>query len=92
MGLIRFFATFRPAAGGGTVEVAWSPGDPVINVIRSLLSLKPGLEGLIVDQDEQLLPYVGVFLNGRDIRHLNGLDTAVDGEAEIAIFPPVAGG
>ncbi len=93
MGLVRLYATLRPRAGGeGVVEVPWSPGDTIADVIRELLRHKPGLRGHILDEEGRLLPHVNVFLNGRDIRHLKGLETRVDGEAELFIFPPVAGG
>ena len=93
MGLVRLYATLRPRAGGErVVEVPWSPGDSIADVIRDLLRRKPGLQGHILDEEGQLLPHVNVFLNGRDIRHLNGLETRVDGEAELFIFPPVGGG
>lgn len=93
MGLVRLYGMLRPrAGGGGAVEVPWSPGDSIADVIRELLRGKPGLQGHILDEEGQLLPHVNVFLNGRDIRYLNGLETRVDGEAELFIFPPVAGG
>ncbi len=93
MALVRLYATLRPRAdGAGVVEVPLSPGDTIAGVIRELVRRKPGLEGHILDQEGRLLPYVNVFLNGRDIRYLNGLDTPADGDTDISIFPPVAGG
>jgi molybdopterin synthase sulfur carrier subunit len=93
MGLVRLYATLRPRAGGeGVLDVPWSPGATIADVIRELLRRKPALHGHILDDDDRLLPHVNVFLNGRDIRYLAGLDTAVDGDAELFIFPPVAGG
>ena len=93
MGLVRLYATLRPRAGGeGVVEVPWSPGDTIAEVIRELLRRKPGLQGHILDEEGHLLPHVNVFLNGRDIRHLNGLESRVDRDTELFIFPPVAGG
>ncbi len=74
------------------MDVPWSPGDTIADVIRELLRRRPGLQGHILDDEGHLLPHVYVFLNGRDIRHLNGLETRVDREAELSIFPPVAGG
>ena len=93
MGLVRLYATLRPRAGGeGAVEVPWSPGDSIADVIRELLRRKPGLQDHILDEEGHLLPHVNVFLNGRDIRHLNGLESRVDRDTELFIFPPVAGG
>jgi molybdopterin synthase sulfur carrier subunit len=93
MGTVRLYATLRQRAGGDrAVEVPWSPGDSVRAVIHELLRLKPGLAGHILDESGEALPYVSIFLDGRDIRYLDGLDTRVDGETEISLFPPVAGG
>lgn len=93
MGLVRLYATLGPRAGDErAVEVSWSPGDTVSDVVNELLRRKPGLQGYILDQEGRLLPYVNVYLDGHDIRFLDGLDTAVDGHTELSIFPPVAGG
>ena len=93
MGLVRLYATLRPRVGGqGVLDVPWSPGDTVADVIRELVRRKPALQGHILNDEGHLLPHVNVFLNGRDIRHLKGLETRVDGDAELFIFPPVAGG
>ncbi len=93
MGLVRLYGTLRPRAGGeGAVEVSWSPGDTIADVMRKLLRRKPGLDGYILDKEGNLLPFVSVFLDGRDIRYLDGLETRVDGGAEIFVFPSVAGG
>jgi molybdopterin converting factor small subunit len=40
----------------------------------------------------ELLPFVQVMLKGRLVRDLQGLDTPVGENKEMAIFPPVAGG
>ena len=93
MGTVKLYATLRQRAGGRRdIDIPWSPGDSVIDVLRELVRLEPGLSGHILSESESVLPYVGIFLNGRDIRYLGGLETALDGETEIAIFPPVAGG
>lgn len=93
MGTVRLYATLRQRAGGrGAVDLPWSPGDRVGDVLKELVRREPGLRGQILDETGHLVPFVNVFLDGRDIRYLNGLETALDGETEISIFPPVAGG
>ena len=93
MGTVKLYATLRQRAGGQRdVEIPWSHGASVIEVLRELLRLRPGLEGHILAPDGSALPYVSIFLDGRDVRYLGGLGTLLDGETEIAIFPPVAGG
>jgi len=93
LGTVKLYATLRQRAGGQRdVEITWDRGDPVIEVLRKLLQAQPGLEGYILGEDESVLPYVSIFLDGRDVRYLGGLGTLLDGETEISIFPPVAGG
>ncbi len=93
MGLVRLYATLRPRAGGKRdVDVPWSAGSVVADVLRELVRRAPGLAGYVLDEEGYLLPHVVVFVDGRDIRYLNGLETRLGGETEMSIFPPVAGG
>jgi molybdopterin synthase sulfur carrier subunit len=93
LGVIRLYATLRARAGGEReVEIGWRAGASVGDVIRDLLARKPGLEGYIIDPGGRVVSYVSVFVDGRDIRYLDGLATALADGDEIAIFPPVAGG
>jgi molybdopterin synthase sulfur carrier subunit len=93
LGTVKLYATLRQRAGGQRdVEIPWVRGDSVLDALRELLRLQPGLRGYVLDEDEQALPYVSIFLDGRDVRYLGGLGTLLDGGTEIAIFPPVAGG
>ena len=91
--VIRLYATLRARAGGERdVEIGWRDGASVGDAIRELLARKPALDGCIVDAQGRVVPYVSVFVDGRDIRYLDGLATPLADSDEIAIFPPVAGG
>lgn len=91
--LIRLYATLRPLAGGKHAEVPAAPGETVRTVLERLLALHPGLAGELLTPDGQaLLPHVQIFIAGESIRHMQGLDTELDGATQMAIFPPVAGG
>lgn len=93
MGMIRLYATLRARADGEReVDVGWRAGASVGDAIRELVARKPALAGCIVDARGRVVPYVSVFIDGRDIRYLDGLTTALADGDEIAIFPPVAGG
>lgn len=93
MGTVSLYATLRQRVGGvRDVEVPWQPGDNALDIIHELLRLHPRLAGYIIGEDDQLLPYVSVFLDGRDVRYLGGLKTPVSPGTVISIFPPVAGG
>jgi molybdopterin synthase sulfur carrier subunit len=43
-------------------------------------------------KDEELKSGAIILLNGRNIRHLQGLGTLVENKDEITIFPPSGGG
>jgi sulfur-carrier protein len=65
-------------------------GSTVGEVIEDCCAARPVLAGKVLgDEGRQL---VGVFLNGRSIRQLNGLQTAVADGDEIRMTPPIAGG
>jgi molybdopterin synthase sulfur carrier subunit len=90
---IRLYATLRPMVGGKAVSLPIAEGEPVGRVLRRLVEAYPGLEGELLTPDkEQLLPHVQVFLAGRSVRDLQGMATPLPENADLAIFPPVAGG
>jgi len=88
---LRFFATFREAAGDKTVTAEFADGSTVGAVLRELESTYDEMRGrLIVDGD--LAPQINVLKNGREVLHLDGLDTPLENGDRVSVFPPVAGG
>jgi sulfur-carrier protein len=45
-----------------------------------------------IAEDGGLRRFVNVYVNGEDIRFLDGLDTEVEDDYEVTILPAVAGG
>ncbi len=88
---IRLYATLRPIVGSSTVTLDTKPGDTVQSMLDELLDRHPALREKLFRGDE-LHPSIHVFLNGRDVRYLGGLDIPIPEETEICIFPPVGGG
>jgi sulfur-carrier protein len=89
--LVRVFANLRQICGGVGVEVN-PEGQRVIDVLDKMVEMFPDLKDEIFTAEKQLLPFVHVFINGRNIIHLDGLETTVKETDQIALFPPVAGG
>ena len=88
---LRFFATFREAAGGKTVHREFDDDSTTGDVLRELEAEYEGMAGrLIVDGD--LAPQINVLKNGREVLHLDGLDTPLEDGDRLSVFPPVAGG
>lgn len=88
---VRLYATLRPIVGGRSVAVP-DRCTTIGEVLSTLSADYPDLAPHLLDDDGAMRPYVAVMVNGRDIRHLDGLNTAVGADDGIDIFPPVAGG
>ena len=71
-----------PSADGATVG----------EVLNALYARHGELRDRVADGDGTLRRFVNVFLDGEDIRFLDGLETQVPEGAELQILPAVAGG
>ena len=88
---LRFFATFRETVGRKTVVREFEDGSDVGEVLSVLEAEYDEMDGrLIVDGD--LAPQINVLKNGREVLHLQGLETALADGDRLSVFPPVAGG
>ncbi len=67
-------------------------GRTVREVISTLDDQFPGIRFNLCLETGDLRPFVNIFLNGENIRYLQGLDTAISPEATLHILPSVAGG
>ena len=85
---VRLFANFREFTKTGELAIE---GNTVRDILERICSKYPGL-GNILFKDGNLQPYVNIFLNGGNIIDSGGLDSALEQDDEIAIFPPVSGG
>ena len=52
----------------------------------------PGFKDRLVDEEGELRYFVNIYLNGEDVRFMDGLSTATSDGDEISIVPAVAGG
>jgi len=89
--LVKVFANLRQICGGVTVEVK-PDGDRVIDVLDKMIEMFPNLQKEIFTTENELLSFVHVYINGRNIIHLDNLQTKVEDTDQFALFPPVAGG
>jgi len=76
---------------GGAKEVEAS-GDTIGEVIDTLVAAYPALGGQLLAPDGELNRFVNVYVNGQDVRYLDGLATAVGAADEIRLLPAMAGG
>ncbi|MBU1865058.1 MAG: MoaD/ThiS family protein [Actinobacteria bacterium] len=90
MPTIRIPTLLRPAVGG--VARVEAEGATIGEVLAGAAVLHPRFGDLVFEADGSLKRFLAVFLEGRDVRHLRGLDTPVPPGAEITILPAAAGG
>jgi molybdopterin synthase sulfur carrier subunit len=64
----------------------------LVDMIEKLESSSPGFKERLIDENGELRYFVNIYLNGEDVRFLNGLATAAKSGDEISIVPAVAGG
>jgi molybdopterin synthase sulfur carrier subunit len=86
----RAFATFREAVGQKTFSREYDDSETVGGVLRSLSEEHPEME--LFDEDGELREFVSVLKDGRDITHLEGIETELEDGDTVSLFPPVAGG
>jgi molybdopterin synthase sulfur carrier subunit len=90
--IIRVYASLRQIVGAREVDVPAGEGSTVRDALLALVEKYPGLADSLWQGGDHLSGHVAVLLNGRDLRHLDGLDTRVEEGDILHIFPPVGGG
>jgi molybdopterin converting factor small subunit len=86
---VRIPPTLR-AETSGEREIEAS-GRTVRELLDDLMGRFPALRGQLLDDDE-LAPFVNVYVEGEDVRTRDGLDTPVDDGSQIILLPAMAGG
>ena len=89
---VRFYGTLRHIVGASEVETEHRLNDTVRDVLHELLARYPALGKGFLDDAGNLQLQVNIFVRGRNISFLDGLDTTFGDTDDLAIFPPVAGG
>jgi molybdopterin converting factor small subunit len=75
---------------GGAREVP-AEGGTVRELLDDLMDRFPALRPQLVE-DEEIAPFVNVYLEGEDVRTLDGLDTQVAHGNTVILLPAMAGG
>jgi molybdopterin synthase sulfur carrier subunit len=86
---VRIPPTLREQVGGERqVEAA---GDTVRELLDDLMSRFPSLRTQLVEDDD-IAPFVNVYVEGEDVRTKEGLETEVRPGATVILLPAMAGG
>lgn len=64
----------------------------VAEVVERLEARFPGFRERLLDENGEVRYFVNIYVNGEDVRFLQGLDTATKPGDEVSIVPAVAGG
>lgn len=75
---------------GGAREIP-AEGETVAELLDDLMEQFPTLRPQLVEDDE-IAPFVNVYLEGEDVRTLDGLDTPVEHGSTVILLPAMAGG
>ncbi len=76
---------------GGQADVA-ADGTDVAAILTSLETTFPGIANRILDDGGEVRRFVNLFVNGEDIRFLEGTGTKLKAGDELSIVPAMAGG
>jgi MoaD family protein len=77
------------AASAGTTRLECE-GATVADALADCVAREPRLRDRIFREDGSV--WVGVFLNGKNVRQAGGLHSLLSDGDEIRILPPIAGG
>jgi molybdopterin converting factor small subunit len=90
MSTVRLPSVLRAQANGEkAIEV---DGSTIGEAVAALVGQHPALKEQLLTTDGDLHRFVNVYLNGRDVRYLDGLATPVGERDEIRLLPAIAGG
>ena len=89
MKTVRIPPTLRSEMGGK--REVHAAGSTVRELLDDLMSRFPGLRSQLVEEDE-IAPFVNVYVGGEDVRTLEGLETEVHDGSTVILLPAMAGG
>ena len=90
MSVVKIPTVLRPQVGGNKeVELG---GSTVAELVDALTERYPSLRAQLLTDDGALNRFVNVYVNGQDVRYLDGLATPVAERDEVRLLPAMAGG
>jgi MoaD family protein len=88
--VVKIPTVLRPQVGGNKeLELG---GATVGEVVDALTAQYPSLKAQLLTEGGELNRFVNVYVNGQDVRYLDGLATAVAERDEVRLLPAMAGG
>ena len=88
--IVRIPTPLRAVTNGQ--DKASVEGETLTQVIDNLESQYTGIRERLCDESGNLRHFVNIYVNGEDVRFLEGPGTAISSGDEVSIVPAVAGG
>ena len=76
----------------GDKETVQVDADSIATLMQALDRQHPGIGGRLLDEQGNLRRFVNLYVNGEDIRFLQGKETTLKQGDEVSIVPAIAGG
>jgi molybdopterin synthase sulfur carrier subunit len=93
MKTVKLFATLRDMAGGKKqISVPFEAGQPVRELVHAIAQTYPEIGEKLLGAEGDLSKVVHIYVRGRNVEWLDGLDTIVGEQDEVILVPPAAGG
>jgi molybdopterin converting factor small subunit len=90
MSTLKIPTPLRPYAGGqNKIEVQ---GDTVGGALEQFVKDYPDIRQHIMNGNGELRPFVNLFLNGENVKDLQGADTPLGQDDRLMLIPSIAGG
>ncbi len=91
---VKFFTLFRLEFGLSELKIEV---DKDFITVKELLSLidkktKKNISEKLLNNEEKIKNSAIILVNGKNIFHLNGLNTKIFNNDEVSLFPPGGGG
>ncbi len=68
------------------------PAATVAELIERMEAENPGFSERVLDSEGEIKRFINVFVNGTDVRTLQGKATPINDNDEVSIIPAMAGG
>lgn len=92
MGRIKivFYGALAKITGEKTTDIQASTLKEAINDLTTKYGER--FKNGVFDEHGKLTRFINIYINGKDIRFLNHLDTKLNDEDQVSIIPAVGGG
>jgi len=88
----KLFADLAEVAGDREISVDVDDGATVGDALDALFEGRPALRERVLDDSGAVSDPINVLRNGENVHADDGLETTVESDDELALFPPVSGG